>query len=406
MIANVMTSSRVIRGTKAKIFFCVSGVLIVTGLIAIYQNALSQLDETRKNNVICSRQNEHFSMQIRVLGDNEKKLEEALKREVAQHQKKITEENLKNEKVLSDSLLEFSALKQHCDLLKTEYADFQEECSKTQKEQLDEINSLQAKLKEANKELKKVQESREQVKTRFVEQELENKKLKIALSENANNKEAKDTISFFSNKFHDLEDKYNVLQKKCEPSDRPSAAETNVQQPENNNNKAASEKSSLNLPAFKAAEQPSSSTKAGPKASSQHGNLIGAKPIILPNVTMESAKKDGHLKPPQGVPAVPVNREDQNEQPPETQQDRDKIGKEEPENENVAKEVVDQSQNNVFDDLALGDMGQNLDRKEESLKLSDNKKHDDPDYKDIQREEDEDDDVYPDNRQADPVVRN
>lgn len=69
------------------------------------------------------------------------------------------------------------------------------------------------------------------------------------------------------------------------------------------------------MPKFKGAEQPSSSTKSGAVVSPQSGNLNGVKPLHSPNVTPESIKREANLKPPQGVPEVPANRESQNEQP-------------------------------------------------------------------------------------------
>lgn len=71
-----------------------------------------------------------------------------------------------------------------------------------------------------------------------------------------------------------------------------------------------SEKAIVHLPGFKLAENPSSSTKAGPKVSFPEG----AQPLHL-TVTPESAKKEANLKPPQGVVEPPGNRESQNEEP-------------------------------------------------------------------------------------------
>lgn len=76
-----------------------------------------------------------------------------------------------------------------------------------------------------------------------------------------------------------------------------------------------SEKSLVNLPLLKMAENPSSSTKAVPKMSPSKGVLNGARPMNAPTVTPESVKKEVNLKPPQGVVEPPENRENQNEQP-------------------------------------------------------------------------------------------
>ncbi|KAF7267922.1 uncharacterized protein LOC143202605 [Rhynchophorus ferrugineus] len=381
-----MSSSRVIRSTKAKIFVYVCAILIITGLIACYNNTLSQLDDVKKISDICHQQHENLSTQLQVISEFKQKLEKVMKNEIAMHQKnvasletKINEEKSKSEKASSDAQLKYNSLQQHFNLLKTEHEDFKEECSKIQKEQLDEVNSLQSKLKEIKEELKKVRESREDLKTRFTEIESENQKLKLNLNKKDPNAEAQETINIFSNKFHDLEDKYNALQQKCnENTQNKPEIITSV------NNKT-SEKSISSLPLFKGAEQPSSSTKSGAVVSPQSGNLNGAKPLHSPNITPESAKKEANLKPPQGVPAVPVNRESQNEQP----EIQNKEKEEKDIQENAAQEVMDQSQGNVFDDLAL-----------EGGKLG-NKKNEDAN---LHYYEDDDDDAdHP--RQADVIVR-
>lgn len=59
-----MTTSRVIRGTRAKIFLYVCAILIITGIIACYNNTLSQLDDIRKSNEICHQQEENLSTQL------------------------------------------------------------------------------------------------------------------------------------------------------------------------------------------------------------------------------------------------------------------------------------------------------------------------------------------------------
>lgn len=59
-----MTTPRVIRGTRAKIFLYVCGILIITGIIACYNNTLSQLDETRKLNENCRQREENLSTQL------------------------------------------------------------------------------------------------------------------------------------------------------------------------------------------------------------------------------------------------------------------------------------------------------------------------------------------------------
>jgi len=58
------TSSRVIRGPKAKLFLYICAVLVITGLVACYNSTLSQLDEVKKSNFVCHRQQENLSTQL------------------------------------------------------------------------------------------------------------------------------------------------------------------------------------------------------------------------------------------------------------------------------------------------------------------------------------------------------
>lgn len=393
-----MTTSRVIRGTKAKIFLYVCAILVITGLIACYNNTLSQLDEVKKAYEICHQQQENLSTQLQVISDYKQKLEKSLKNEKAEHlhsknnlEVKINEEKSRSEKLSNDALIKYNSLQQHYSLLQTQHDDFKEETSKMQKKQLDEINSLQSKLSEVEEELKKIKASKESLKTRFAELEVENQELKSALDKKATDNESQRTIQFFSDKFHDLEERHKALQQRCGEIPRDTLQEPSNVETENR----ASEKSIQNPPSFKIAEKPSTSTKAVPKISPSQGNLNGARPLLLPSITPESAKKESNLKPPQGVPAVPENRENQNEQP-EVQLPKKVDKVEDPEKDNGAHEEFDLPQNNL-DGLGFNDDGlkpaHNLEMKHvDSLRMPE-KKHDDLDYKDMQREEEGDDDV-------------
>lgn len=59
-----MTTSRVIRGTRAKIFLYICAILIITGIIACYNNTLSQLEDVRRANENCRQHEENLSTQL------------------------------------------------------------------------------------------------------------------------------------------------------------------------------------------------------------------------------------------------------------------------------------------------------------------------------------------------------
>lgn len=59
-----MTTSRIVRGTKIRIFVCFCAIVIILGLIACYNNTISQLDETQKAVALCHQQQENLSTQL------------------------------------------------------------------------------------------------------------------------------------------------------------------------------------------------------------------------------------------------------------------------------------------------------------------------------------------------------
>ncbi|CAG9771217.1 unnamed protein product [Ceutorhynchus assimilis] len=364
-----MTSSRVIRGTKAKMFLYVCAILAITGLIACYNSTLTQLDEVKKSKDICQQEQDNLSTQLQVISDYKQKLEKSLKNEKAEHQQsknaleiKINEEKNRNKQIANDALIKYNSLQQHYKLLQTEHDDFKEENGKTQKKHSEEVNSLQLKLKEVEEELKKVKASKESLKTQFTELELENIQLKLLQKSNTTGK-------FYGEEYRILEDKYRALMNKCgDPSEETPLVQA-----------APSEKAVLHVPAFKRAENPSSSTKALPKMSPSKSNSNGVKPVNLSSPTPETVKKEVNLKAPQGVVEPPENREDQNEQP-QVQMDQKGV------DDNAAHEVFDGPNAdglNFADEKINGAVEQK----------NDGKKRYDQDYKDLQHEEEGDDDA-------------
>ncbi|KAL1491497.1 hypothetical protein ABEB36_012086 [Hypothenemus hampei] len=383
------SGTRAIRSPKTKLFLYICAVLVITGLIACYNSTLTQLEEVKKSQAVCGQQQENLSMQLQVISDYKQKLEKSLKNERAEHQQtkndwemKINEEKIRNEKESKDALMKYNSLQQHFKLLQTEFDDFKEESGNTQKKQLEEINSLQAKLKEVEEELKKVVASKESIKTQYTEVELENIQLKKDLQKTGKN-ESQQQIKFYSEQYRILEEKYETLKQKCG-------------EPVGDSANKPSEIAAVNLPAVKLAENPSSSTKALPKISPSEGVLNGVPPLNVPSVTPESAKKV-NLKPPQGVVDPPDN---QNEQPQLESQKRD-----DPDKDNGAQEILDEPQEGQG--IAFADEGlklglNNFDQKRNEI---DNKKHDDQDYK---REDEGDDDIddYGQARGEEVAVRN
>lgn len=59
-----MTTTRIVRGTKGRIFLYVCGVLILTGILACYNSARNQLEDLQKTNDLCRQQQEHLTSQL------------------------------------------------------------------------------------------------------------------------------------------------------------------------------------------------------------------------------------------------------------------------------------------------------------------------------------------------------
>ncbi|KAJ8944506.1 hypothetical protein NQ318_011764 [Aromia moschata] len=412
-----MTTSRVIRGTRAKIFLYVCAVLILTGIIACYNNTLSQLDEVRRSNRICHQQEENLSTQLQVISDYKQRLEKSLKTEKAEHQQtktnlenKLNEEASKYEKYSTDTKLKLNSLQQNYHLLEIRHGDFKEDCSKTQQKQLEEINALQSKLSEVQEELKKVEASKENLKSEYIKLQFENDELRkqvndiqINKNENESNfnhltkernqlKKGIGIIEAFAQEFAErcpydtLQEPKQIVEVSSEKSfiKIPEAIASPSQAQENRQLEAGvlnppqvekQEKSVLVVPnsidAMNSVSKPS--TKSGLKPSQP--SLNGARPLLLPTMTPETINKNDMLginnvdkqKLPDGVVAIP--KEENNHNEPEIVNNRYQIAKEsvnehvdkkavkeDMDKENGAHEVFDAplGQNNL-DELAFGD---------------------------------------------------
>ncbi|GJQ67389.1 hypothetical protein Trydic_g8269 [Trypoxylus dichotomus] len=163
-----MTTSRIVRGTKGRIFVYVCAILIVTGIIACYNNTRVELENVQKSNDLCHQQQENLSTQLQVISDYKHRLEKSLKSEKTEHQQaraelesRVNEEKLKHQKTSEEATLKFNSLQQHFNLLQTAHEDFKSECSNKQKEQLGIINNLQSKLKEVKGQLQQCEREKE-----------------------------------------------------------------------------------------------------------------------------------------------------------------------------------------------------------------------------------------------------
>lgn len=110
-----------------------------------------------------------------MISDYKQRLEKSLKVEKAEHsqskkelQTKLDEERVKNEKTASQIKMQLSSLQQNYQLLQIQHEDFKQKCTDNQQEQANEINQLQATLKEAEEELKRVKKDKENLKVCYL----------------------------------------------------------------------------------------------------------------------------------------------------------------------------------------------------------------------------------------------
>ncbi|RZC34952.1 Golgi integral membrane protein 4, partial [Asbolus verrucosus] len=406
-----MTTSRIVRGTKARIFLYICAILIITGIIACYNNTLSQLEDARKSSEICHQQEENLSTQLQVISDYKQRLEKSLKTEKAEHQQakndlenKLNEEKSKNEKAANDANLRFSSLQQHFNLLQTQHDDFKEECSKTQSKQMNEINDLQAKLKEVQEELKKVESSKENLKSQYLQLQVDKESLQKQLNTNVyNNDDSKSKINHLTKVNHELQRELDEVKAKCTTfeSIQPPNVVQDSSSPRNSQN--LNHQDQVDANEIKAEDKakhevlidpqqqviqsppnqnfikiPTKSTTSSSLKVSQ-GSLNGARPLLMPTVTPKSANSvppSPYVKKlPEGVVPPPEKRDvdkkaedEKNELPEETINNRyrnkisDNAFKEEAkkvdevDKENVAHEVFDQPHIGAYDNVGFGDV--------------------------------------------------
>ncbi|XP_028128142.1 interaptin isoform X2 [Diabrotica virgifera virgifera] len=401
-----MTTSRVIRGTRAKVFLYLCGILIIVGIIACYNNTLSHLDDVKKSNFICHQQEENLSTQLQVISDYKQRLEKTLKTEQADHvqtkanlENQLKEERSKYENEATDMKHKLESVQQHLNLLQTQYTELQSEKEKLAKElENQNKNSNDQELSKLNKENKELKDEVEHLKAKCNNQE--------TLVE-PNVQQVEDTNKNLET--HDSNKDEKIAHQ--EPDTGAGNAPLFVlAQPYANDNKVVS-----------------SSTSSNNVLKPSQASLDGARPILVPTLTPVSVRKDNKV--PEGVVAIPEKKEDEvvnaryqnaRESANELVPQAEKAAKDEIEKENVAHEVFDaplfhdglqfdndnfkQVDKPNFDKRHIDTLGAPKDKKNQE---------DQGDYKDqndVQLEENDDDDGdgYDDHlaRQKEPAVRN
>ncbi|XP_055371066.1 uncharacterized protein DDB_G0284459 isoform X2 [Condylostylus longicornis] len=131
------------------------GIFIITiGFLVIFNNSQQQLDESRILRLRCEQQHDALNARLQAIIDHKFSLEKNLEKERKEHleTKKFLELKVKAAKENSvkqtqDSSARFDSLQQHYKLLQSEHNDLVEDCAKTKKNQLEQINMLERKVK-------------------------------------------------------------------------------------------------------------------------------------------------------------------------------------------------------------------------------------------------------------------
>ncbi|XP_069700418.1 Golgi integral membrane protein 4 isoform X2 [Periplaneta americana] len=192
-----MSGSRLVRGTRSRLFLYV-GVVIVVGLaVYIFHGAQLQLDDARKTADKCQQQQESLSAQLQVIFEYKLRLEKSLQQEKAEHRQ--TREDLESqankekqlcEKDKLESFNKYSALQQQFKLLQSQHEDLTEECNKVRMKQLqglEERSKLESQVQAVQAELAQVQAGHTKalnaVKSEYLKLEVETGRLQKQNSE-------------------------------------------------------------------------------------------------------------------------------------------------------------------------------------------------------------------------------
>ncbi|XP_044743769.1 Golgi integral membrane protein 4-like isoform X2 [Chrysoperla carnea] len=183
-----MTAPRLSRGSRGRFFLYIASLLGLFGLMAIYHNTLTQLDAVKKSNDICQQHQDSLTAQLQVIFDYKNRLEKSLQSEKAEHkqtrielQKRADNEKTNCEKNAMEANMRYSSLQQQFKILQSTHEDLKKQSSVIQKEKLNEINTLQSKVKEIQEQLKQKERTFENLKSELIAVQTEKQKLQELL---------------------------------------------------------------------------------------------------------------------------------------------------------------------------------------------------------------------------------
>lgn len=187
-----MSSTRLVRGTKSRFFLYVCAISAFLLLGYVIHGNQTQLEESKKATASCLQQQESLSAQLQVIFEYKLRLEKSLQKEKVDHremkealEKKLQDEKQLREKEAAEATNKYNALEQHHKLLQSKNKDLTEECNKLRKiklEEAEEKSKLEELLESVRLELDQTKQAKdkslESLKTRFLQLENENEKLR------------------------------------------------------------------------------------------------------------------------------------------------------------------------------------------------------------------------------------
>ncbi|XP_050068818.1 uncharacterized protein LOC126557178 [Anopheles maculipalpis] len=145
----------VARAGRSRFFACLGLLILMVGFVTMFHNSQQQLDELRQLGLRCEQQQKSVQAQMEVIVDQKLRLENSLESERMINEanrkelkQKAKEEQEEHSKSSMEANIRYASLQQQCNLVKSQLGDLTEECSRSKKQQSEEINSLRLKVSE------------------------------------------------------------------------------------------------------------------------------------------------------------------------------------------------------------------------------------------------------------------
>ncbi|XP_041764185.1 uncharacterized protein LOC121589377 isoform X3 [Anopheles merus] len=155
----------VARAGRSRFFACLALLILMVGFVTVFHSSQQQLDELRQLGLRCEQQQKSVQAQMEVIVDQKLRLENSLESERMINEanrkelkQKAKEEQEEHSKSSMEANIRYASLQQQCNLVKSQLGDVTEECSRSKKQQSEEINSLRLKVSELQGKVQRYQQ--------------------------------------------------------------------------------------------------------------------------------------------------------------------------------------------------------------------------------------------------------